>query len=324
MSLLLSGTNGLSDVDGSAATPAIRGTDANTGIFFPAADTIAFAEGGAEVMRIDSNGNVGIGTASPATKLQVNGKVTATGIATAANTALTVEVNAGTAFNTGGAAIALRGSTVGYNDSGMEFYTGNNERARINSSGNLLVGTTSGSGRVNSTPNFGNIDSTNAISQMAFVATGGYGGGMSVIDGTQGYGLWAQNNGADFYIRRSSTSASFTGGVYISNAAGSWSSVSDERLKNILRPIENATEKLLTLRCIVGEYKDQVGSEHPFLIAQDVQAVFPEVVNTFGNEGHLGMSYTDMVPILVKAIQELKAIVDAQGAEIAALKGTQP
>jgi hypothetical protein len=64
MSLVLDGTNGLSDIDGSAATPAIRGTDANTGIFFPAADTIAFAEGGAEVMRIDSSGNVGIGQSS--------------------------------------------------------------------------------------------------------------------------------------------------------------------------------------------------------------------------------------------------------------------
>jgi len=58
MSLVLDGTNGLSDIDGSAATPAIRGTDANTGIFFPAADTIAFAEGGAEVARIDSSGNL--------------------------------------------------------------------------------------------------------------------------------------------------------------------------------------------------------------------------------------------------------------------------
>jgi len=61
MSLILSGTDGLSDVDGSAATPAIRGTDANTGIFFPAADTIAFAEGGAEVARFNSSGNFGLG-----------------------------------------------------------------------------------------------------------------------------------------------------------------------------------------------------------------------------------------------------------------------
>jgi hypothetical protein len=58
MSLILSGTNGLSDIDGSAATPAIRGTDTNTGIFFPAADTIAFSEGGVEVMRLDSSANL--------------------------------------------------------------------------------------------------------------------------------------------------------------------------------------------------------------------------------------------------------------------------
>lgn len=58
MTLLLSGTTGVSDVDGSASTPAIRGTDTNTGIFFPSADTIAFAEGGTEVMRIDSSGHV--------------------------------------------------------------------------------------------------------------------------------------------------------------------------------------------------------------------------------------------------------------------------
>jgi hypothetical protein len=66
MSLILSGTDGLSDVDGSAATPAIRGTDANTGIFFPAADTIAFAEGGTEVMRITSAGGISFGATGTA------------------------------------------------------------------------------------------------------------------------------------------------------------------------------------------------------------------------------------------------------------------
>ena len=67
MTLILSGTDGLSDVDGSAATPAIRGTDTNTGIFFPAADTIAFSEGGVESMRLDSSGNLLVGTTSAST-----------------------------------------------------------------------------------------------------------------------------------------------------------------------------------------------------------------------------------------------------------------
>jgi len=66
MTLILSGTDGLSDIDGSAATPAVRGTDTNTGIFF-GADIIGFAEGGAEVARFDSSGNLLVGTTSAAT-----------------------------------------------------------------------------------------------------------------------------------------------------------------------------------------------------------------------------------------------------------------
>jgi hypothetical protein len=58
---------------GTNSAPAITTTgDTNTGIYFPAADTIAFTEGGVESMRITSAGDVGIGTASPAAKLQVN------------------------------------------------------------------------------------------------------------------------------------------------------------------------------------------------------------------------------------------------------------
>lgn len=57
MTLILHGTDGLSDVDGSASTPAIRGTDANTGIYFPGADRIGFAEGGAQCGEFDASGN---------------------------------------------------------------------------------------------------------------------------------------------------------------------------------------------------------------------------------------------------------------------------
>jgi hypothetical protein len=68
MTIILDGTTGITSPDlevssgGSAAAPAITVSgDTNTGIFFPAADTIAFAEGGAEAMRIDSSGNLGLG-----------------------------------------------------------------------------------------------------------------------------------------------------------------------------------------------------------------------------------------------------------------------
>jgi hypothetical protein len=60
-------------VAGTAAAPAITTTgDTNTGMFFPTADTIAFAEGGAESMRIDSSGNVLVGTTT--TQAPLSGK----------------------------------------------------------------------------------------------------------------------------------------------------------------------------------------------------------------------------------------------------------
>jgi len=59
---------------GTTAAPSISPSgDSNTGIFFPSADTIAFAEGGVEALRIDSSSNVGIGTAVPSQKLEVVG-----------------------------------------------------------------------------------------------------------------------------------------------------------------------------------------------------------------------------------------------------------
>jgi len=62
---------------GSTSAPSITPTgDSNTGIFFPSADTIAFGEGGTERMRIDSSGNMGLGTNNPQRKLEIaNGDI---------------------------------------------------------------------------------------------------------------------------------------------------------------------------------------------------------------------------------------------------------
>ena len=133
MSLILSGTDGLSDVDGTAATPAIRGTDANTGIFFPAADTIAFAEGGAEVARFDSSGNFGIGTASPATKLHVVGSGNPTITLAGSDGAYSSIFNMN---SSSGGVSEIAASQV------LKLSTNGSERARIDSSGNLGLGVT--------------------------------------------------------------------------------------------------------------------------------------------------------------------------------------
>ena len=60
MALNINGTTGISGVDGSVSAPALTGTDSNTGITFPAADTIKFSTGGVERMSITNSGVTGI------------------------------------------------------------------------------------------------------------------------------------------------------------------------------------------------------------------------------------------------------------------------
>jgi hypothetical protein len=134
---------------GSAAAPTITATgDTNTGIFFPAADTIAFSEGGAESMRIDSSGNVGIGTSSPSAKLDVLGKLLFsnpsgnTGLINNGVTTGDVRLFGGSSGTNGAGVILYGGSHASTPDTTL-FMTSSTERMRIDSSGNVGIGTSS-------------------------------------------------------------------------------------------------------------------------------------------------------------------------------------
>jgi len=129
MSLILSGTDGLSDVDGSAATPAIRGTDANTGMFFPAADTIAFSEGGVEVMRLNSSGTLVTTNDASISGLTVGkGSGTTTQSTAIGNSALSGANTVG--YNTALGYFALQLNTSGANNTAV-----GNQALNVNTSG---------------------------------------------------------------------------------------------------------------------------------------------------------------------------------------------
>jgi hypothetical protein len=113
---------------GSAASPSLSVTgDTNTGLFFPAADTIAFVEGGAEAMRIDSSGNLGIGTASPGAKLDVNGTIRGNGNISTAD---------GSVFGWGSFSSYVGGSST---TNVVNILTNSVERMRIDSSGRVTM-----------------------------------------------------------------------------------------------------------------------------------------------------------------------------------------
>jgi hypothetical protein len=301
---------------GSVSAPAITTTgDTNTGIFFPAADTIAFTEGGVESMRIDSSGNVGIGTTSTYSayaKLHVlNGialAVDATngGVVVGANTSGTelAYLSMGRNYNLANAGeIALATNTA----KPILFGTNSAERMRIDSSGNLLVGTTG-----ISTGTFKGIQN----------AAGGAGANFLSRNssGTAGRQWNFGMNSSDEYVVYGHNGTSFNTGAYIAWGGTSWTAQSDERSKDIIEPITDAANKVSTLRAVIGKYKtDEEGTRRSFLIAQDVQAVLPEAVDA-SKPDNLGVQYTEVIPLLVAAIKELKATVDAQAARIAALE----
>ena len=147
-------SNALVTTAGTSAAPSITFTgDTNTGIFSPAADTIAFTEGGAEAMRIDSSGNVGIGNTSPLARVDLG--------STSGVKLLTY--NGGAGSSQSGFGVDLSGSnfdlslfsgsgttgqgliTFGQRNSSTDVYT---ERMRIDSSGNVGIGVTSPTARL--------------------------------------------------------------------------------------------------------------------------------------------------------------------------------
>jgi hypothetical protein len=136
---------------GTVTAPAIAPSgDSNTGIFFPSADTVAIGEGGTEVMRINSSGNVGIGTTNPTQKLEVSGNVSLYSDNHGQNTGSEAVYNKMIFHNNGYNVAEIRAikPAGAWGDLGiLAFntgnYIGNNEAMRINSNGNVGIGTTS-------------------------------------------------------------------------------------------------------------------------------------------------------------------------------------
>jgi hypothetical protein len=306
MSLILSGTDGLSDIDGTAATPAIRGTDANTGIFF-GADIIGFSEGGAEVARFDSSGNLGIGTTATTYNYQTKNIALFDASSVGISIVGGAKILTLTAQSSGGIFVGSRS-----NDN-LIFATNDTERMRIDSSGNLLVGTTS---QVQTEKL--SVQSAN----MAAIFVGTNTGNVTTLQVRR-----ADTDGDAVTFFRGTTQKGY---ITVASTGTTYNTLSDYRLKENIQPMVGALEKIAAIKPVTYDWKD-IGKTGQGFIAHELKEVVPECVtgdkdelDEKGNPRYQGIDTSFLVATLTAAIQEQQAIITQLQADVAALKGTTP
>ena len=328
MSITISGTTGLSGVDGSAGTPALQGSDPNTGISF-GTDEVNINTGGSTRATVDSSGRVLVGTSS-----------------TSANTRVVIAGRsdgnpAGTLMMEGTSTSPANGDTFGLirfsasgptgSNAGAEIYTSrdggtwtNNssmptrlvfsttadgassatERMRITSNGALCVGTTSaiGSARfvVESDPT--------TINPMSVSNTRTSAGGDYAI-------LFYRAN-------------SIVGSIQTTLSATSYTTSSDYRLKENIVPLTGAANRVNQLQVHRFNFIADPDTTVDGFIAHEAQAVVPEAVtgthdevDADGNPIYQGIDQSKLVPLLTAALQEALAKIETLETRLTALEG---
>ena len=228
---------------------------------------------GTEKMRVTSGGNVGIGTTTPGAPLEISSAST---IVT--NFLLNNTSAGGTRWNF---------QSVG---SGVAGRTGNLEIFRLGTNNGIVLTPTGFVGIGENTP-----DARLTLRG----ASGDSSGGLRLYDHLGNY--------RSLYMTSNDSTLGFinqVGNVATLSATGVWTNASDRAYKKNIRTVPYGLSEVLRLKPRRYEMKAD-GTPQVGFIAQEVREVIPEVV--YGEEPKLTLSYDQMLPVVVRAVQQLKA-----------------
>ena len=159
------------------------------------------------------------------------------------------------------------------------------------------------------------------------IASGG-GAGSNLTSGSNNIYIGNVGETSESGTIRIGTPGTHTSTYLAGNVFATIAGPSDARLKTNVTPLTDVLAKLEQLRGVSFDWTDAVapltghtpGQHDIDVIAQEVEAVFPELVTTWGNEGYEAVAYEKLTGVLIAAVKELKAETDTQQQHILALE----
>jgi len=290
------------------------------------ATALTLQSAGTTAVTIDTSQNVGIGTTSPSTlvdlaKSNTSGNDNQMPNLFVRNTSAT-QGNGSSTYNQSTVGVSAGNSTVSggiraaYDSAGsfgtgvqfyvnstnpLQFYTNGTERMRITSAGEFLVGTTAAS------------------------LLGGACKSVIIQTSASAYTLGLQTNGNAVVFNHTGNTSSAVGNISTTTSSTTYTTSSDYRLKENIAPMTGALATVAQLKPVTYKWK-QDGSAGQGFIAHELQAIVPDAVvgqkDAVDEEGNIkpqGIDTSFLVATLTAAIQELKAINDTQAETINAL-----
>ena len=192
--------------------------------------------------------------------------------------------------------------------------------------GNVGIGTSAPAEKLHVVGNFFNAGNTGITGNAAVTGTATVGGDLGVGTTTPTEKLHVVGN---FYnVGNTGITGTLTVGGQVSFCGGAYT-CSDRRYKKDITPLQNALSNVLALSGYTYFWRREEFREKNFtadkqigFIAQEVEALYPEMVLTDPKTGYKSVDYSRMTPVLLEAIKELKAELDATRARAHAAETT--